>query len=409
MTKATAKKNVSSVVSSVELTTWDKLKVELLGTFLSHPNGDLSGRIELTDENLATVMAINHGKTPPVTIKDDTQIVDLESIPTSPTNDNLPLWKWVKPIKADNVPGYWLPIQSAFNRLSTAAHVTDLKDSIKRNGFQTHLGRLAIGTKGGCRMVDAGQRSTALSQLYAEGYDLSGQYADVLICAQKDLTGFDEIHRNRSIRDVLAAHGVASQWEQEVQVLLSSLLLLCSGKGLRGSGKTLPHIVGENGKPRKLTESDVVGLLNADYEPFTHIQSAIDCLTQTVVLTVEGGDDTETEEVEVWQTSGVQKFSLPCWLVSIVECLCGGADLKDVQALLLDVASLGDVSKTNNAHVAAVNAWGKTGLLESNVPALVAVLNSYCHGTELPSRRPQSKQGWKIREAYDAWVDSQAE
>lgn len=405
-----AKKNLSTT-TELAFDCFDGSKVELSGGFLLAPasgpdtNARYQGFVYLTPENITTLRTINSGDRPTIEYDDKGNEIAPE-IPCCPQS-GLPLWKYTKRTKSKE--SSLLPIQGVYNRPTNAVQVYDIKQSVRLKGFETHTQTITIVVFNGfARITDGSHRVTALGQLLEQGFDISEGVAQIQVRYPETcqgIGGHDELIRQRTIKDILSTMGVCATWETEVQHVISGLILLCSGKSLGGSGKSLPHILNEDGKPLKLTESDSAKLFNEPIPPFNLINDTLAQFSSRM-CDVSSDDDEGTLEIPLYDMPTIKRYPLASWLLSIVEVSI---------ATKVDPSTIVDKLQAcvaNNDNVAGkLDSWSSTkgkGTIPETFPILCAVLTSLASDTALPARKPTNRASIHCRIAYDNWRDSQS-
>lgn len=251
---------------------------------------------------------------------------------------------------------------------------------------------------------------TALGQLhYVNGHKLDKSVIPVQVIYETKQTtgiaGWDELQKSRSVAHVLQAQGLTPLWESECQIALSNLILLCSGKSLKGSGKSLPHIVDDAGKPRKLSESEVVTLYKCEPKavtPFDRIQSVLESLSTTMLSVVDEND--EETEIAIWESSTFRRFNAGSWVTAIVETsiACGIDVARIVETLAASI-------QADDKYSAKINSWAPakgSGTQSDNFPILCSILTAMGTEADCPKQKPKNRASVHVKIAYDAWRDA---
>lgn len=422
-----SKKNIVTT-DSVELVAFDGTEVILHGQFLlgrcSDGSPKISGDIELSSNNRDAIQTLNHGAKPDIEFDDKGQERQ-PIVPCDPLRDH-PLWSYAKPSKKLGTTGKVVPIQSVHNRPTDPGQVGDIRGSLLRDGYDTKRRTLSICTlpSGESYFVDGGHTSTAISQLNDDSHDWDdisknkeGEFNTPLNCSnvvsvqilQGDgsISGFDEGQRTRQVKDMLSALALSPGWESDVQVALSSICLLCSGKTVDGSGKSLPHMLTPEGKIRKLTASEVANLFVSDIPGFNRIREALDCINSKTINTLVDTDNVIYADTPLCDYPTFARYSLPGWILAIIEVSYAGYAIADI----VD-AIHGIIEDDSNSITAKLNSWASVkgkGKLSYQYPILCSLLFALIDPKiAIPSRKPTARASCLIKVAYDSWVDSQA-
>lgn len=404
---------MATIKNVLEFTAFDGTIVTLKGQFLvsrcSDGSSRLMGDIDLSAHNREAIETLNHGARPEIEFDDKGQEKE-PILPCDPLRD-LPLWKYVKPSKKANTVGQVVPIQSVYNRPTDPGQVSTIRGDLVRNGFDTKRRTITISTSkdGVSHFVDGGHTGTAISQLKDHDWDnlknplnSTNVVAIQVVHGEGGISGYDEGQRARQVKDMLSALALSPGWESDVQVVLSSLCLLCSGKTVQGSGKQLPHLRNEDGKPRKLTESEVAKLFIESIPGFERIRLVLDELNKYTIRTANDDGWVETPLVEY---PTICRYSLPAWILAIIE--CSYSDGMNVAGIVKKIHE--HISNDSHEVTAKVNSWASVkgkGSLDYQYPILCSLIFAYM-GSPLPSRKPSSRASCLVKVAYDAWSDKQ--
>jgi hypothetical protein len=408
---------VATIKNTLEFTAFDGSIVTLKGQFLVSRCSDGSprfvGDIELSDHNRETLETLNHGSRPSIEFDDKGNEREPE-LPVDPLRD-LPLWKYVKPSKKLGTTGQVVPIQSVYNRPTDAGQVGDIRGDMVRNGFDTKRRTISLSTshEGVTHVVDGGHSITAISQLDQHDWNdedsplnSSNVVSIQVIEGIGGISGFDEGLRARQVKDMLSALALSPGWESDVQVVLSSLCLLCSGKSVKGSGKSLPHLVKDDGKPRRLHESEVAKLFTESIPGFERIRDALNELNRYTIRTMVDVDEAIWADTPLVEYPTINRYSLPAWILAIIECsYVAGYDIATIVATIHE-----RIINDSDPVTSKVNAWASVkgkGSLDYQYPILCSAILAYM-GSDLPTRKPTDRKTCLVKIAYDAWMDNQA-
>jgi hypothetical protein len=432
---------MTTVKNNLEFVAFDGSIVEIIGEFivghLSDGSPSFLGYAKLTGDNREALQTLNHGAKPVIEFNDkgEEKTPVIESDPIL----GLPLWKYVKPSKANNTIGRTIPVQSAYNRETKQHQVTTLRQSLVRKGWDTKVRVVSLVTREGYTTLgDAGHLLTALAQTIETGHDFEskhkegknkGQYVNELNESNvimlhslnfiqgeeghdNTIEGFDELQSPRTVRDMLGKLNLAPGWEREVQEVLSKLCLLCSGKTVGGSGKSLPHLTDELGKVRKLAESETASLFLAKIPGFERIRQCLDALNEISIRVLADADNAEYVDCPLHEYPTFNRYSISSWILAIIE--CSYSSKLSIDSIVKELGKR--IANDSDPITIKVNSWAATkgkGDAEYQYPILCSLIfgmfDENHGGAPLPTRKPVSRSSCLVKIAYDSWHDKQSQ
>jgi hypothetical protein len=160
----------------------------------------------------------------------------------------------------------------------------------------------------------------------------------------------------------------------------------------------------DDGKPRRLHESEVAKLFTESIPGFERIREVLNELNKYTVKTAD--EELGWIETPLVDYPTINRYSLPAWILAIVECsYVAGYDIPTIVKTIHE-----RITNDSDNVTSKINAWASVkgkGSLDYQYPILCSAILAYM-GSDLPSRKPTTRNTCLVKIAYDAWMDAQS-